>query len=108
MVQAIGHKNQPQNSSKVQKKRINRKGFGMAKICMGMINLKTKEIHILTQTTIVFTTLIQKKRPSVTQKTQGLKVMLYRLSWWCKATRELREFQELKLQRQKFQIQIYL
>ena len=43
--------------------------FSMAKMYMEMINLKTKKIHTSTQTTIVYTTLIQKKKPSATQKT---------------------------------------
>jgi len=32
------------------------------------INLKTKRIHTLIQTIVVYTTLIQKKKPSATQK----------------------------------------
>jgi len=42
--------------------------FDMAKIHTEIINLKTKRICILIQTTKVYMILIQKKKPLVTQK----------------------------------------
>ena len=72
MVQVIGYKNQALISLKTQKKRISKIGFIMGKICTGTMNLKIhkeQQTHTLTQTTIVYMTLIQKKRPSATQKT---------------------------------------
>jgi len=92
MAQVIGHKNQALINSKAQqKKRIQKIDFGMAKTCMGTINLKTKETHTLTQTTKACTTLIQKKRPSATQRTPGSRVMLCKLKQRRKATKVLKQ-----------------
>ena len=67
MTQVIGYRNQALISSKTQKRKKTQKiEFGMAKIHIGMTNLKTKKICILTQTTVVYITLIQKKKSLVT------------------------------------------
>ena len=80
MAQVTGHKNQALISLKAQKRKTSKTDSTMEKIYMGIINLKIKEIHTSTQTIIVFITLIQKKRPSVIQRTHGLEIMLYKLS----------------------------
>ena len=67
----------------------------MGKIYMVITNQKIykgQQTHTSAQTIIVFITLIQKKKPLVTQKMQRLKVMLHKLRQQCKATRELKEF----------------
>ena len=70
MAQVIGYKNQALISLEAQKrKKIQKIEFGMAKMYMETINLKTKRICTSIQTTIVYTTLIQKKRPLVIQRT---------------------------------------
>ena len=79
-------------SSETQKrKKIQKIEFGMAKIYIETTNLKTKRICTSTQTTIVYTTLIQKKRPSVTQRTPGLEIILHKQRKRCKATKKLRQ-----------------
>jgi len=66
-------------SSEAQKrKKMWKTEFGMARTYIEMINLKTKRICTLTQTTIVYITLIQKKRPLVIQRILGSEVMLYK------------------------------
>jgi len=43
--------------------------FGMAKMCTEIISLKTKRTHTLTQAMTAFIIIIQKKKPSVIQRT---------------------------------------
>jgi len=93
IMQVISHKNQALTSSKVQK-RINKIGFIMGKIYMGMMNPrihKGQQTHTSKQTIIVYTTLIQKKKPLVTQRTLGSEVMLCKQRKWCKATKRLKQ-----------------
>ena len=76
--QVIGHKNQALISSEVQKKRISKIGFTMGKICMGTTNPRTnkrQQTHTSTQVMIVCMTLIQKKKPSVTQRIHRLNTL---------------------------------
>ena len=68
----------------------------MGKACTVMMNQEThkkrQQTHTSVQTIIVFIILIQEKNPLVTQKTQKLKVMLYRLKRQQKAIKGLKEF----------------
>ena len=104
-VQVIGHKNQALISLETQKKkkRIWKIDFGTARICMEIINPRTKGTHTSTQTTVVYMILIQKKKPSVTQRTHGSDTSQKKLKKQQKATQELKVFQKLKLQSQRFQ-----
>ena len=82
MAQIIGHKNQVLNSLEVWKKRISKIGFTMEKICTETTNPRTnkrQQTHTSTQVIIVYTTLIQKKKPSVTQRTHRSDTLQKRL-----------------------------
>ena len=69
IMQVIDYRNQALISSKTQRRKKTQKiKFGIVKIYMKTINLKTKKIHTSTQTTVIYMILIQKKKPSVTQK----------------------------------------
>jgi len=69
MVQVINYRNQALINLKTQKrKKMQKIEFGMARIYTEMISLKTKRIYTSTQTTVVYMTLIQKKKPSAIQK----------------------------------------
>jgi len=73
IIQVIGHKNQVLISSKTQKRKKTQKiKFSMVKMHTETISLKTKRIYTSTQTTVIYTILIQKKKPSATQKTHRL------------------------------------
>jgi len=99
-VQVISHKNQALISSKVQRKRISKIGFIMGKIYTETTNPrihKGQQTHTLIQTMIVYIIIIQKKKPSATQRTHRSNTLQKRPEEQQKATQELRVFQKLKL-----------
>ena len=93
MAQAIGHKSQALINSETQKKkkRMQKIDFGAAKIYTETINLKTKGTHTSTQTTIVYTVSILRKKTLVTQKIHRSNTSQHRLKRQQKATKRLRQ-----------------
>jgi len=111
MVQVIGHKNQALISSKIQKKRMRKIGVTIRKTCTGITNpkiQKRQQTYTSAQAMTAFIIIIQKKRPSATQKTHRSDTLQKRPEEQQKVTQKPKVFQKLKLQSQRFQKQIHL